>query len=131
MKDCWITDGPGPDLIVFENAFQYGKGSVYAEPAMVGVSFYGNVFTEFPCNPTAASNYAGCAGVHPTLSNPENGIDPTDPKVAGGDAFDLASIGVSRARFVRIRDVSCTTAPSPTAGFDLDAVSIVWGMWPQ
>lgn len=127
LQDCPIADGPGADFIVFENVFQYGKNSLFAEPAVVGVSYYGNAFAEFPCTPQAASAYAGCAGGHPTLSSADNGIDPTDPAQAGGDAFDLAVVAVSKARFVRIRDVSCTNGGSPTAGFDLDAVSVVWG----
>ncbi len=126
MNDCWIADGPGADLIVFENAFQYGKSSLFAEPGVVGVSLYGNTFTEFPCQADTAG-YPGCAGVHPTLSSPTNGISATDPSMAGGDAFDLSNLGMDRARFVRIRDVSCTTAGGPSAGFDLDSVSVVWG----
>jgi hypothetical protein len=70
-----------------------------------------------------------CAGWHPVYSSPGNGISPVDPSVAGGDPFDLADVGLSEARFVRIHDVSgetCPDAGGPTSdGFDLDAVSIV------
>jgi hypothetical protein len=51
-----------------------------------------------------------------------NAIDPTDPSVAGGDAFDLADVGLTRARFVRVTD-----RPDLATVFDLDAVSIVHG----
>ena len=44
--------------------------------------------------------------------------------VSGGDQFDLATLGVTEARFVRIRDMQEAGA-APTAGFDLDAVAIV------
>jgi hypothetical protein len=42
--------------------------------------------------------------------------------VAGGDAFDLADIGVARARYVKITDRADLTGSTPV--FDLDAVSI-------
>ncbi|MBI4238057.1 MAG: hypothetical protein HY696_06520 [Deltaproteobacteria bacterium] len=130
MTDFLIADGKGADFIVFENAFLIGGGpATFAEPGVVGVSQDGVMFKEFPCAGKSA-NYAGCAGVRPALSHPDNGIDPTDPFAAGGDAFDLAAVGLPTARFVRIRDVSCTSGTAPNAGFDLDAVSIVWGVKP-
>ena len=57
-------------------------------------------------------------------ATPEFLIDPTDPDVAGGDAFDLADIGVDSARFVRITDSGFNVAGygGITGGFDLDAV---------
>lgn len=122
---CPITNGPGPDFLVFENAFLYAGTQVFAEPGRVGVSADGLIFKDFPCTPTAAGGYAGCAGAYPTLGNPANGVNPTDPALAGGNGFDLSVVGVQEARFVRIRDVSCTTGLGPNAGFELDAVSIV------
>ena len=53
-----------------------------------------------------------------------NNAPALDPAVTGGDAFDLAELGLAEARFVRVRDVSETGAP-PTAGFDLDAIGVV------
>ena len=67
--------------------------------------------------------YPGCAGVNPVESHPDNCIDARDPNVAGGDVFDLADLGLERARFVRIQDA----AVSGPGGFDLDAVSVVNG----
>jgi hypothetical protein len=62
-------------------------------------------------------------------SAPGNGISPVDPATAGGDPFDLADVGLTEARYVRIRDRSnevCPDGGGPnTDGFDLDAVSIV------
>ena len=49
---------------------------------------------------------------------------PIDPGLTGGDAFDLETLGLTRATFVRIRDRSRDGAGN-TAGFDLDAVGIV------
>ncbi len=135
-----IVDGPGPDFIIFENPFDIGgdPDAPYAESGEVSVSDDGQTWVTFPCNTgpfpyadagpydaaDAGPSYAGCAGWHPVLSNPDNGISPFDPATAGGDAFDLATIGVTRARYVRIRDVSFRGA-SPTEGFDLDATAIV------
>jgi hypothetical protein len=55
------------------------------------------------------------------------GTDPTDPAAAGGDAFDLADIGVAHARFVRITDSGANTYDGETGGFDLDAIAVVNG----
>jgi hypothetical protein len=137
-----IVDGPGPDFIVFENPFRVSGDSndVYAEPGEVSVSDDGTTWQTFPCAPTAdpsaphgtgvAPPYGQCAGWHVVWSSPGNGISPTDPDAAGGDAFDLADLGVTHARYVRIVDKtleSCADAGprSNTNGFDLDAVSIV------
>jgi len=120
-----IVDRPGPDFIVFENAF-YVNGDLmkpFAELATVEVSDDGQTFQAFPCTATAYP-YDNCAGWHPVLANADtNSIDPTDPAVAGGDAFDLADLGLSQARFVRITDRVDLTGAAGT--FDLDAVSIV------
>ena len=60
----------------------------------------------------------------PSLSHPNNCIDARDPELAGGDAFDLADIGLSEAKYIRVTD-SGTSGPG---GFDLDAISIVNGI---
>jgi len=120
-----IVDGPGPDFIVFENAFYVNEdtSSPYAELATVEVSDDGQNFHAFPCTASAAP-YGSCAGWHPVFANPdENAIDPTDPAAAGGDVFDLADLGVAQARYVRITDRADLTGANGT--FDLDAVSIV------
>ena len=120
-----IVDGPGPDFIVFENAFYAAgdKSKPFAELATVEVSADGQNFQAFPCTATDAP-FASCAGWHPVYANPDtNDIDPTDPAVAGGDAFDLADLGVSEARYVRITDRVDLTGLN--GSFDLDAVSIV------
>lgn len=137
-----IVDGPGVDFIVFENPFEIGGSTtnLYAEPGEVSVSDDGTTWTTFPCTPTYANNpdgtgteapYGACAGWHVVYSTPSNGISPFDPTTAGGDAFDLADIGVTRARYVRIVDRTDENCPESgadkptTNGFDLDAVAIV------
>ncbi|HET7539290.1 MAG TPA: hypothetical protein VFK05_05440 [Polyangiaceae bacterium] len=121
----FIVDGPGPDFIVFENAF-YVNGDPnlpYAELASVEVSDDGQHFQAFPCTASEAP-FGDCAGWHPVYANAdENAIDATDPAVAGGDAFDLAELGLTRAQYLRITDRADLTGTNGT--FDLDAVSIV------
>jgi hypothetical protein len=142
-----IVDGPGPDFIVFENAFWVGgnPNDIYAEPGEVSVSDDGTKWTTFPCTPTldpqsphgtgVAPPYGTCAGWQAVYSAPGNGISPLDPSVAGGLALDLATVGVTHARYVRIvdkTDEACPEAgPDPnTNGFDLDAIAIVNGALP-
>jgi hypothetical protein len=121
FDDVEIVDGPGPDFIVFENAFP-----AWIEPGFIGVSDDGVTWTEWPCEPqNTDGGYPHCGGVHAVLSNPDNGISPFDPTVAGGDAFDLADIGVKKARYVRVRDSGWSHYGGTTGGFDLDAVSAV------
>jgi hypothetical protein len=120
-----LLDGPGPDLVVFENPF-FPSGDetrVYAEPGEVAVSEDGESFVAFACD-AEGDLLAGCAGKTPTAVYDPILIDPIDPGLTGGDAFDLAMLGLTRAAFVRIRDRSREGAGN-TAGFDLDAVGII------
>lgn len=128
LGNCPAIDGPGDDFIVFENAFYIGgdEDAPYAELATVSVSEDGVTFVDFTCS-SGSHPYTGCAGWHPVYSHPDNGIDPFDPDVAGGDAFDLADIGVTEARYIRIVDDGDSGAAGTTAGFDLDAVAVVNG----
>ena len=128
----YVVDGDGPDFIVFENPFNIGGDPTnpFAEPGEVSVSEDGVDWTTFPCDgPFSCSvngyPYSSCAGWHAVYSNPDNGISPFDPAVAGGDAFDLADIGVARIKFIRIRDMNRQCSGAPSAGFDLDAISII------
>ena len=123
LDDIGLIDGPGPDLLVFENAF-----SSWVETGIVAVSEDGETWLEWPCAASdAAGGFAGCAGVHPVFASLDNGIDPTDPAVAGGDAFDLHDLGITHARFVRIRDSGANHYDAPSGGFDLDAIAVVHG----
>ena len=58
-------------------------------------------------------------------------IDPQDPEQAGGDAFDLADVGLPRARWVRLIDVGeryyghGMWCAGDAGGFDLDAIAAI------
>ena len=122
------VDGPGPDLVIFENAFWISGDptQVYAELGEVSVSEDGEQWHTFKCDQTPAEpgRWPGCAGWSPRMSFD---IDATtiDHAMTGGDPFDLADLGLTRARYVRIRDVSTTAPDGPSAGFDLDAVGVI------
>ncbi|MEM1414311.1 MAG: cell surface protein [Myxococcota bacterium] len=120
FRDTELVDGPGPDLLVFENPF-----SGFTETGAVAVSEDGITWEEWPCLNSASMDFPGCAGVRPVFANPDNDIDPTDPEAAGGDAFDLADLGLTRARFVRIRDTGWNVYGGMSGGFDLDAIAAV------
>jgi hypothetical protein len=98
-----LSDLPGTDFIVFENPIAY-SGNFFAELMFVEVSSDGVNFARFPTKsltPSAVgpygtinpANVSGFAGVHPVYANPDsNTINPFDPTVAGGDAFDLSAL---------------------------------------
>ncbi|CAM3583141.1 cell surface protein [Corallococcus sp. ZKHCc1 1396] len=132
FTDLLAVDGPGVDLLVFENAFQKYGGDIFAETARVSVSDDGATWYDFACDPSDKDGgFPGCAGTHPVHSAPDNGISPTDPTVAGGDGFDLADVGLSRARFVRLTDTGLNSYGGTSGGFDLDAVAVVNGQPPD
>lgn len=123
MTDVAVIDGPGVDLLVFENGF-----SGYFENAVVAVSEDGIDWKEFPCAADAGVK-TGCAGLNPVFANPAQGISATDPHVSGGDGFDLVDVGLSRARFVRVTDTGTNRFYGPPGGgFDLDAIAVVNGL---
>lgn len=151
--DSVIVDGPGPDFIVFENAFfcsvpqgpddDYG---VFAEPLIVEVSD-GETWRRFPYSASALAQMegAGCtprslveqltglAGITPTYGG--SAIRPDDlfswdaegaggVSGWGGDAFDLAEVGLTEARLIRLIDSDRPVGipGSGTEGADVDAV---------
>jgi hypothetical protein len=153
FDDTVIEDGPGPDFIVFENAFfigapPAGPGTpffLFAEPGFVEASADGVEWRLFPHSSTAleASRGAavdqdlfleltGLAGVTPTFTGnwtlPDDRLiweaaGPGGVSGAGGDPFDLASVGLSEARFLRITDTDARNGnPGTAEGFDLDAI---------
>lgn len=124
-----IVDGPGADFIVFENAL-YRNGDPnqpYAEPAEISVSDDGTTWKTYPCTAGTSGPYGSCAGWHAVFSHPDNAISPIDVANAGGDAFDLRDVGLTHARYVRIRDtkVRACIEGQNSGGFDLDAIAIV------
>lgn len=124
FTDLVAVDGPGVDLLVFENPF-----GTFFETGIVAVSDDGVDWREFPCaSADVDGGYPGCAGARVVFGNPSMGISATDPSVAGGDGFDLAQVGLTRARFVRVKDSGANRFYGPPGGgFDLDAVAVVNG----
>lgn len=153
FTDNMIVDGPGPDLILFENAFFVGgvptspdqEYRVAADLGQVQVSADGVTYFEFPFSrdallmasgsslpSTLLLQLIGLSGITPTFTG--NWTIPDDLRVwdpagtggvsgAGGDAFDLADVGLTEARFVRIIDSGAPTGLSGSGeGYDLDAV---------
>lgn len=131
-------NGPGPDLIVFENPFRIGPNSVFTEAGAVGVATDATdgldvtAFATFPCAPDdPAPN--GCAGMSPVYAgSAAPDISPQDPETAGGDAFDFdalndAAIAEEGVLFVRITDVGGIRGDNGASGFDLDAIACVHG----
>ncbi|MFQ5766945.1 MAG: hypothetical protein ACE5ID_03055 [Acidobacteriota bacterium] len=140
-----IEDRPGPDFIIFENAFFIGAVPatpqddffIFAEPARVEVSPDGLSWFPFPFDPAALAAARGrpvdrtrfpalhgLAGLTPTFTG--DWTIPDDPTVwdpagtggisgAGGDAFDLADAGLAAARFVRITDADSRNGPPGSA----------------
>ena len=149
FTDNVIVDGPGPDFTVFENAFLTRglvTGGPFAEPGTVSVSADGVHFVAFPCQADTAPYYPGCAGVYPVFANAGDANAPsplvptttpiadlvgvpvdgfTPPPGSGGDSFDLAAVGLTAARFVRIDASGLRAGLAGLAGFDLDAVAAV------
>ena len=149
-----IVDGEGVDLTVFENSFLRLNGLVtqppFSEPGRVSVSQDGVTWYAFPCALVSgeAPYHPGCAGIYPVLANgadPEapHGSIPSDvpiqdligqnaltlpvPPGSGGDSFDLADVGLTWARFLRIEAASFVGGPvgPDNAGFDVDAAAAV------
>jgi len=124
-----IADGPGADFVVFENAFWPGgdPSKVFAELGEVSVSDDAETWHAFPCDRAGdgSGNFPGCAGVTPALEYDASRLIPLDPAQSGGDAFDLAELGLPSARYVMIRDLETLQAAGNTGGFDLDAVGII------
>lgn len=153
FTDNRIVDGPGPDLILFENSFFVGgvptspdqEYQVAADLGRVQVSEDGVTFFEFPFSSQALAAVAGgtltsslllqligLSGITPTFTG--NWTVPDDLRVwdpagvggvsgAGGDVFDLADVGLTEARFVRIIDSGAPTGLAGSGeGYDLDAV---------
>lgn len=96
-----VTDGPGADLVVFENAFRFGEDGTFMDPMVVEVSLDGSEWVAFEHDYRAPDerayshrreDWVGFAGLTPVYLHVEqNVMDPFDP-AAGGDAFDLAAL---------------------------------------
>lgn len=150
-----LTDGPGDDLIVFENPFA-SAGRVYSEAMFVEVSTDGVEFARFPnlyTGPAISGGsfalnypgiYSGLAGIKPHRGGVA-GNDPGDVVEAGGDSFDLADLrthpsvlngkvdlaNINQVRLVDVvagqsRDSVGTVIEDPTAGSaDVNAIAVI------
>jgi hypothetical protein len=127
---------------------------IFAEPGRVEVSADGLHWETFPYDPAALQDaselpaggdvdptlYAaltGLAGLTPTFTG--NWTVANDPATfdrlgtggisgAGGDAFDLETVGLTEARFVRVSDADTQIGfPGTGEGFDLDAIVVLNG----
>jgi hypothetical protein len=64
------------------------------------------------------------AGWHAVFAGPnDDDADPHDPATSGGESFDLAEVGLTEARFVRVVDRADLAGFNGT--FDLDAIALV------
>lgn len=97
-----IIDIQGPDFVVFENAFRYGPNAEYIfdEWMTVSVSEDGIHWIDFPYDSLTGAGMAGktpSVGVHALIG---------DLTQCGGDAFDLATVGLSSAMYVKVTDAT-------------------------
>lgn len=124
-----MFDGPGADLIVYENAFFLpGTQKSFSEAMHVEVSSDGETWARFPStyhgdpgpfSPFAACPvewYEGLAGVMPCSGGSVLGVDPLNVVQGGGDAFDFewladdpgvvsGEVDLQVVRYVRLLDV--------------------------
>jgi hypothetical protein len=140
-EDAWLAldlggtlrDGPGAELVVFENPFLISGGPRrFMDPLVVEVSADGERWLAFPHDYRAPDetryawnpeDWVGFAGITPVRLHEEDAPgDPFDAEAAGGDAFDLAALpgdegAALRARGVRyVRLVSARIATNPDTG---------------
>jgi hypothetical protein len=91
----------------------------------VSVSEDGARWVTFACDPRGPRPHRGCAGWTSVYASPTSGHCASDPRVSGGEGFDLRAVGLRRARFVKVRDLRTQDRTDPATGFDLDAVAVV------
>jgi hypothetical protein len=147
--DVVLRNGPGADLIVFENGFAFGT-SVFAEVAFVEISTNGVDFARFPSSyvpPSGGSTpmgtfYGMCGGMPIVANVSTDPTSPFDPVRSGGEALDLAELAghplviggqldLQDVNFVRLVDVAAGDVDSngvPISGgtsADVDAVALL------
>ena len=135
-----ITDGPGADFAVFENAFTED----FLEFAFVEVSSDGTNFTRFPCHTLSTNPVDTYASTGGTEADAIGGLAGKHLQGAG-TPFDLRALAgtpgldVRRVTHVRLVDVARRRLeprllrqphlrPDPdvgSGGFDLDAVGVL------
>ncbi|HOD07193.1 MAG TPA: LIC_13355 family lipoprotein [Myxococcota bacterium] len=139
-----IGNGPGAELVVFENPFNYGDGGVFMDQTIVQVSRDGITWVSFPFDFTAEDEtsystdpayWDGFAGVTPVIFNQDidPNADPFNAETAGGDAFDLdrldqddpdaAAVARHGFRFVRLLPARTVLNPDTEQAFVSDPIS--------
>jgi hypothetical protein len=106
-----LMDEPGPDFVVY--------AKIHGPFAKVAVSesLEEESFHWFDCEPEK-NILIGCAGVVPTAQE--------------GDKFDLRTIGVKSARYIKIKDWGKNQpAGTDPAWFELDSLSFIHAYKPQ
>jgi len=126
-----VRDGPGPDIRIFENPFHVSGDAFrrWMEPATVEVSADGVQWHAFPVERDDARRgdgmdpryyVSGFVGIESVLADPLARASDVGRPQAGGDAFDLADVGLSEVRYIRINDV-----PDDGLTPDIDAVVLI------
>lgn len=137
-----VVNGDGPDIVVFENAFET-RGGVFMDHAIVEVSNDGESWVAFPHDYVAddetkysrnPDDWVGFAGTTPVAWRSETCSSPYDES-AGGDRFDLSDLDHPELQrgFSFLRLTAAPTQLNPDTGelyprdilsdgFDLDGV---------
>jgi len=138
-----LQNGPGADLVVFENPFVVGASGAFMDLVIVEVSLDGVEYRALAHDyiapdPTTYRNdpalWPGFAGRTPVLLNIDsNPVDPFDAAAAGGDPLDLdtvvgdddvaRAIRTSGARFVRLVSAPARIDPRTGARYVRDGAS--------
>ncbi len=120
FSDNRIVDKDGADFTVFENCFiSMLDQQPFIEAGIISVSQNGTDWVTFPYD---TSDFSGLAGTTPV----QNPFEFMNPDESGGDAFDLADVGLEWATFVKITDLGDIKSEGMFNGdFDLDAVVAV------
>jgi hypothetical protein len=149
-----VTNGPGADLVVFENAFRttWAADEWFMDPAIVEVSLDGETWVAFPHDYVATDetmysphedDWIGFAGVTPVVFDSDETMDAFDP-LSGGDTFDLDALGTDGLageirqdgfRFVRITSAAIVVNEDTgmvfpreriSNGADVDGIAARW-----
>lgn len=137
-----LEDAPGPDFVVYENAFMTKSGH-FMDHAVVEVSSDGEEWVAFPhdyvaedetryvADPDAWIGFAGVAPTHYDADDPA--CESPFAEESGGDRFDLAELTAAPTPVRYLRLTAAPTLENPDTGepyprdviadgFDLDGV---------
>ncbi len=123
----WVVDREGKEFATFNRVSSSSsvKRAFSLEPAQVSVSETGQkgTFISFPCD-LGRRPPENCSGGRP-FANRAGGVNL---RTIGGDQFDLASIGVNKAKYIRIQDMGLSDVREEEfpaiAGADLRSIAL-------